>query len=81
MTVSGDSYAFFWVVSEIVAPSNRGEDDVAKFFLELVIGMEFYVFCGVAFPLTDIAEYFSHAHDNLSEGKFLISPNITTLLE
>ena len=81
MTVSGDSHAFFGVVSQVVAPSNRGEDDIAEFFLELVIGMEFHVFCGVAFPSTDIAEYFSHADNNLTEGEFLISPNISPLLE
>ena len=68
MTVSGDAYAFFRVVSEVVAPSNRGEDDVAEFFLKFMIGMKTLVFYGIAFPSADIAEYFSHADNNLIES-------------
>ena len=68
LAISGDSYAFFGVVSEVVAPSNRGEDDIAEFFLEFIFGMKILVFCRIAFPSAEIAEYFPHADNNLIES-------------
>lgn len=68
LAINSELYAFFRIVPKVVAPSNRGEDDVAEFFLEFMIGMKTLVFYSVAFPSTDIAEYFSHTDNNLIES-------------
>lgn len=68
-------HAFFWVKPKIIAPADRGENNIAELFLQLIVCVRCSILTRVAFIPAQVAEPFAKTYDDLRKCETFSAPN------